>query len=134
MSARLFVLVALASLVTVSYGLDCYVCNNILNGAACEDSVSSFNVTTCLAGVDQNCLVNKITTGGSTTTFARSCFGAATAEGCVTVGNIATCNSYCTTDGCNTGDGSSGGGGGAGMVRASALFLVVSAILAAVMH
>ncbi|XP_078662958.1 uncharacterized protein LOC144906494 [Branchiostoma floridae x Branchiostoma belcheri] len=129
MASRLFLLLALASLLTVSYGLDCLVCTNALNSVNCESNPSSFNATTCPSGLDSFCTVQKVSTGGSTTTFARACAAAETLPGCVTALTITTCNTYCNTNGCNSGDGS-----GAGTARASALFLVVSAILAALLH
>ncbi|KAI8485535.1 hypothetical protein Bbelb_367290 [Branchiostoma belcheri] len=126
MTTRLFLLLALASLLTVSYGLDCLVCTDVTN-SDCESNPGSINATTCVSGLDSFCLTTKVTTGGSTTSFARSCAASELAAGCVTVLTVSTCNTYCNTDGCNNGS-------GAGTVRASALFLLVSAILAKLLH
>ncbi|CAH1250979.1 Hypp8959 [Branchiostoma lanceolatum] len=131
MSARLFVLVALASLVTITYGLDCIQCVSTSANDNCQSLSTTINATTCAVGTF--CSVISITNGGSFTSFTRSCLATDVTAGCITVLTIRTCSSFCQTDGCNTGDGGSGGGG-AGMVRASALFLVVSAILAAVLY
>ncbi|KAI8488858.1 hypothetical protein Bbelb_333760 [Branchiostoma belcheri] len=126
MTTRLFLLLALASLLTVSYGLDCLVCTDVTN-SDCESNPSSINATTCPSGSNAFCQTVKVTSGGSTTSFARACAALELAPGCLSALGISTCNTYCTTDGCNNGS-------GAGTVRASALFLLVSAVLAKLLH
>ncbi|XP_078582795.1 uncharacterized protein LOC144865729 [Branchiostoma floridae x Branchiostoma japonicum] len=128
MSGRLLLLVALASIVTVSYGLDCIQCVAPSASDNCQTQSTATNATTCASGT--YCAVISVTTGGSWTSFVRSCTLTNTGAGCLEVATVRTCSTYCTTDGCNTGDGT---GGGAGMVRASALFLIVSAILSAIL-
>ncbi|XP_078582797.1 uncharacterized protein LOC144865731 [Branchiostoma floridae x Branchiostoma japonicum] len=129
MSGRLLLLVALASIFTVSYGLDCIQCVGTSANDNCQSQSTPTNATTCATG--SYCAVISVTTGGSWTSFVRSCTLTNTGAGCLTALTIRTCSTYCTTDGCNTGDGT--GGSGAGMVRASALFLIVSALLSAIL-
>ncbi|XP_019640098.1 PREDICTED: uncharacterized protein LOC109481922 [Branchiostoma belcheri] len=134
MAARLFLLVSLACLMTVSYGINCYICGPEYNAnSTCEAALTeNYNITSCGLPLFY-CTVVKVTRGGSFVSFKRSCTELNPGSACVTVDNIETCTTYCDTDGCNTGDGS-GSGSGAGMARASALLLVVSAILAAVLY
>ncbi|CAH1250977.1 Hypp8957 [Branchiostoma lanceolatum] len=133
MSARLFVLVALASLFTVSYGIDCIQCVALSATDNCQTLSTTVNATTCSVGT--YCSAVSIVTSGSWTSFVRSCAPAEVGAGCISALTITTCSSFCQTDGCNSGDPTTGGGGGgAGTVRASALFLLAPAILAAVMH
>ncbi|XP_035663095.1 uncharacterized protein LOC118406848 [Branchiostoma floridae] len=127
MSGRLLLLVALASIFTVSYGLDCIQCVGTSANDNCQSQSTPTNATTCATG--SYCAVISVTTSDAWTSFVRSCTTTNTNEGCFSVLFIRTCSTYCTTDGCNNGD----AGSGAGMVRASALFLIVSAILSAIL-